>query len=100
VSAKVDLDRAELMELSRRLTKDGEQVAVLASERDGRGTLFVGSTVARVSASATLDAAKSEFQGKGGGNPSAATAVGEPGTPLANALEAAQKAARRAAGEG
>jgi alanine--tRNA ligase len=97
VSARVDLDRNEMMELSRILTKEGGRVAVLASERDGRGTLFVGSTQPTVSAQATLDAAKSEFAGKGGGNPSAATAVGDPGVPLANALDKARKSAREAA---
>ena len=99
VSGVVNLDRNEMMELSRLLTKDGRRVALLASERDGRGLLFVGSTEPKVSALATLDAAKADFAGKGGGNPSAATAVGEPGTPLTNALEASRKAARRAAGE-
>ncbi|HYA54282.1 MAG TPA: alanine--tRNA ligase [Thermoplasmata archaeon] len=100
IAAHVDLDRNELMELSRRLTKEGDRVAVLASERDGRGTLFVGSTSPQVSAQATLEAAKDGFQGKGGGNASAATAVGEPGAPLRTALELARKAVSRAAGNG
>jgi len=100
VTAMVELDRAEMMELSRLLTKEGRRVALLASEREGRGLLFVGSTEPKVSAAAALDAAKSEFAGKGGGNPLSATAVGEPGVPLANALELARKAARRAAAEG
>lgn len=99
-SAMVDLDRNEMMELSRLLTKEGGRVAVLASEREGRGILFVGSTDPKVSAQSVLEAAKGEFAGKGGGNPSAATAVGEPGSPLATALEAARKAAREAAGDG
>jgi alanyl-tRNA synthetase len=97
IRAHVDLDRAEMMELSRLLTKDGHRVALLSSERDGRGVLFIGSTEPKVSAQATLEAAKAEFAGKGGGNPSAATAVGDPGMPLANALEQARKAAREAA---
>jgi alanyl-tRNA synthetase len=100
VTARVDLDRAEMMELSRLLTKEKGHVALLASERDGRGLLFIGSTDPKVSAQAALDAARAEFSGKGGGNPSAATAVGEPGIPLTNALEQARKAACRAAGEG
>ena len=100
VTAKVDFDRNEMMELSRLLTKDGHRVALLASERDGRGVLFVGSTEPKVSAQASLDAGKAEFAGKGGGNPSAATAVGDPGAPLANALELARKATRRAVMEG
>ena len=100
IFAQVDLDRNEMMELSRLLTKDGGRVALLASERDGRGTLFVGSTEPKVSAQATLDSAKADFAGKGGGNPSAATAVGEPGAPLVAALEAARKAARQASRDG
>ena len=100
VHALVDLDRGEMMELSRLLTREGGRVALLASERDGRGTLFVGSTEPKVSAQAMLDAAMEKFAGKGGGNPSAATAVGEPGHPLAGALAAARKAAREAAGVG
>jgi alanyl-tRNA synthetase len=100
IVAKVDLDRNEMMELSRLLTKEGHRVALLASERDGRGLLFVGSTDPKVSAQEVLDAGKSEFAGKGGGNPSAATAVGDPGAPLASALELARKAARRAAAAG
>jgi len=100
VTARVDLDRNDMMELSRLLTRDGRRVAVLASEGEGRGTLFVGSTEPKVSAQAVLDAAKGEFGGKGGGNPSAATAVGEPGQPLASALAAARKAAREAAHRG
>ncbi len=97
VVASTDLDRHGLMELSRLLTKEPNHVAVLASERDGRGTLFVGSTSARVAASALVEAARPSFEGKGGGNPAAATAVGEPGAALAAALNAAAKEARRAA---
>ena len=100
VASAVDLDRSEMMDLSRRLTKEGDRVALLASERDGRGILFVGSTSSKVSAQAVLDAAKPAFQGKGGGNGSAATAVGEPGSPLSAALAEARIAARRAAGDG
>ena len=59
-----------------------------------------GSTDPQVSAQAVLEAAKGEFAGKGGGNPLAATAVGEPGLPLTNALERARKAARDAAATG
>jgi alanyl-tRNA synthetase len=98
--ARVDLERDGLMELSRLLSKESGRVAILASERDGRGILFVGSTEPKVSAQAALEAAKGEFAGKGGGNPLAATAVGEPGAPLARALEAARKVARQAASDG
>ena len=98
IAATVDLDRNGLMELSRLLTKEPGRVAVLAAEREGKGTLFVGSTAPGVSAQAVVEAAKLAFQGKGGGNPAAATAVGEPGTPLRTALDAARSAARKAAG--
>ena len=75
----VDLDRTGLMELSRILTREPDRVAVLAAERESRGTLFIGSSSARVSAQALLERVKGSFGGKGGGNVSAATAVGEPG---------------------
>jgi alanyl-tRNA synthetase len=97
VAASVDLDRAELMELSRLLGKSPGRVAILSAEREGKGTLFVGSTAPGISAVAVIEAAKPLFSGKGGGNPSSATAVGEPGAPLAAALAAARDAARRAA---
>jgi alanine--tRNA ligase len=93
-----DLDRDGLMELSRLLTRSPERVAVLASEREGKGLLFVGSSAASVPAGAILAAARDAFQGKGGGNPSSATAVGEPGAPLQAALELARAAVRRATG--
>jgi alanyl-tRNA synthetase len=97
IVAEVDLDRAEMMELSRLLGRSEGRVAILAGEREGRGILFVGSTRSGVSAQAIVDAAKAAFGGKGGGNPAAATAVGEPGAPLRAALAAAQAAARSAA---
>ncbi len=97
VAATVDLDRAGLTELSRLLSKAPGRVVLLASERDGRGTLFVGSTAPGISALALVEAAKPSFGGKGGGNPSAATAVGEPGAPLAEAVRSARTAARAAA---
>jgi alanyl-tRNA synthetase len=93
--AKLDLDRNGLMELSRSLTRRAPAVAILAGESDGRGLLFVGSTAESVPATAVLDAMKAEMGGRGGGNPSAATAVGEPGEPLVRALELG----RRRAGE-
>jgi alanyl-tRNA synthetase len=94
IAARVDLDRAELMELSRLLSREPGRVAILAGEREGRGTLFVGSTAPGISAVAIVDAAKTAFAGKGGGNPAAATAVGEPGEPLSVALETARSVAR------
>ncbi len=96
VAAAVDLDRDEMMELSRLLSREKDRVTILAAERDGRGTLFVGSTAPGVSAVAIVREAKAAFAGKGGGNPAAATAVGEPGAPLRSALELARDAARRA----
>jgi alanyl-tRNA synthetase len=98
VAARVEGDRAALMELSRLLTRGAGRVAVLAAESEGVGLLFVGSTADRVSAVEVLDAAKGSFAGKGGGNPSSATAVGEPGAPLERALEAARDVALDRAG--
>ncbi|MCI4368013.1 MAG: alanine--tRNA ligase [Thermoplasmata archaeon] len=92
------LDRAQLMELSRILTKPPNTVAVLAGEREGKGYLFAGSTAPTVSAASVLGAAKAAFGGKGGGNPSSATAEGEPGTPLAEALRLAREKALSLAG--
>jgi alanyl-tRNA synthetase len=97
IGARVDLNRAELMELSRLLSRESGRVAILAGEREGKGTLFVGSTAPGISAVAIVDAAKAAFAGKGGGNPAAATAVGEPGEPLSLALTTARTAARSAA---
>ncbi|HYB63570.1 MAG TPA: alanine--tRNA ligase [Thermoplasmata archaeon] len=97
VAAQVDLDRAGLTDLSRLLCKVERRVAILGAEREGKGTVFVGSTAPGVSALAVIEAAKPAFGGKGGGNPSAATAVGDPGAPLAEAVAAARAAARSAA---
>ncbi|MCI4360278.1 MAG: hypothetical protein L3J91_01095, partial [Thermoplasmata archaeon] len=90
LSAAVALDRTGLMELSRLLTRGPQRVAVLSGVTDGKGLLFVGSTSDRVGAIEVLDGAKAAFSGKGGGNRSSATAVGEPGEPLARALAAAK----------
>jgi alanyl-tRNA synthetase len=95
VTSLVDLDRTELMELSRILTREPDRVALLAAERESRGTLFVGSSSAHVSAQALLERVKGRFGGKGGGSPSAATAVGEPGAALRAALAEALEVARR-----
>ncbi len=98
IAATVDLDRAGLTELSRILSRADGRVVLLASEREGKGTLFAGSTASGVSALALIEQSRAVFQAKGGGNPSAATAVGEPGEPLQRALGAAREAARQAAG--
>ncbi|HTS32367.1 MAG TPA: alanine--tRNA ligase [Thermoplasmata archaeon] len=95
VAAKVDLDRDHLQELSRLLTREPGRVAILASEREGKGLLFIGSSSPAVAAHRLLEVAKPIFGGRGGGNPLAATAAGEPGTPLESALEAARAEARR-----
>jgi alanyl-tRNA synthetase len=97
ICARVDFDRAELMELSRLLSKGPDRVVLLASEREGRGTLFIGSTAPSIPAQELLKLALPAFQGKGGGNPASATAVGEPGPPLESALELARAEARRRA---
>lgn len=95
VSAHVELDRNQLMELSRILTRNAGRVAVLTATSEGKGTLFVGSSAPGVSAQQLVDLAKPLFQGRGGGSPVAATAVGEPGAPL----EAARSRAAAAAAE-
>jgi alanyl-tRNA synthetase len=90
-------DRAGLQTLARELTRAPERVAVLVAEVEGRGVAFVGSTSARVPANAVLDAMIPLFEARGGGNPSAATAVGEPGEPLLRALERGRTEAQRRA---
>jgi len=97
IGARLDLDRADLTELSRLLSREPGRVVILAGEREGKGTLFVGSTAPGISAVALVDAAKASFAGKCGGNAAAATAVGEPGAPLVAAVDAARSAARRSA---
>jgi hypothetical protein len=52
-----------------------------------------------VSAASVLEAAKGPFGGRGGGNPSAATAVGEPGHPLSETVSSARNAVRHATGK-
>jgi alanyl-tRNA synthetase len=95
VAAAADLDRLGLMELSRILTHDPDRVAILSADRDSQGTLFIGSSSPRISAQALLERVKGTFGGRGGGNPSAATAVGEPGAPLQAAVTEAREFARR-----
>ncbi|MCI4352477.1 MAG: alanine--tRNA ligase [Thermoplasmata archaeon] len=86
VGRPLALNRAQLQELSRRLTRLPGRVAILPAESEGRGMLFVGSSSPEVRADLVLEAMKPLFAGKGGGNPSAATAQGEPGEPLQNAV--------------
>lgn len=95
--AQVGLDRPGVMELSRRLTDAPGRVAILGGEESGRGLLFVGSTAPAVPANAIASGVVGGFAGRGGGNPSAATAVGEPGAPLAKTLESARAEAIRRA---
>jgi alanyl-tRNA synthetase len=95
VSAKLALDRTGLMELSKVLTRSPGAVAILTGESDGRGILFIGSSNPGVPAQILLESVRSSFGGKGGGNPSAATAVGEPGEPLEAARSAAREEAKR-----
>ncbi len=93
VIAEESLDRAGLMELSRQLTKVPGRVAVLTSTKEGRGTLFIGSSDAHSPAAPILHAVLPLFQGRGGGDPSAATGVGEPGEPLREAAAEARRLA-------
>ncbi|MHB1434852.1 MAG: alanine--tRNA ligase [Thermoplasmata archaeon] len=97
-SAILSLDREGLQGLSRRLTKEPGRVAILAAESEGRGFLFIGSSAPRASAASLLDAGRASFAGRGGGNASAATAVGEPGAPLRTAVERAREALRSSLG--
>jgi alanyl-tRNA synthetase len=97
VSRLLPLNRTQLQELSRRLTRLPDRVAILPAEAEGRGLLFVGSSSAQVPADLVLEAMRPLFDGKGGGNASAATAQGEPGEPLAAALVAGQAAVKRLA---
>jgi len=91
----LSLSRGQLQELSRRLTRLPDRVAILPAESEGRGFLFVGSSSPQVPADLVLEAMRPVFGGKGGGNPSAATAQGEPGEPLAKAVGVGQESVRR-----
>jgi alanyl-tRNA synthetase len=100
IAQQVELDRAGVMELSRALTRAPRRVAILTTEHEGRGLLFIGSSEPSVPADQLLASVLPTFGGRGGGNPSAATATGEPGQPLATAVAEARDAARRqSAGE-
>ncbi len=92
-------ERSELMNLSRILSQPPGTVVVLATERDDRGTLFVGSTAPGISAVEILKSAQAAFDGKGGGNPASATAVGDTGPALHEAFRKAHAAARHLARE-
>jgi alanyl-tRNA synthetase len=92
--ATLDLDATGLKEVARRLTRQPNHAAILGSSRAGEGFVFVGSSAPSVSAAAVLEAMKPLFAGKGGGNRSAATAVGEPGEALEQALNAGKAHAR------
>jgi alanyl-tRNA synthetase len=91
---RVLLDPKEMQELARALTHDAGSVAILVTESEGVGRVIVGSTAVEVPARAVLDAMRPEFDGKGGGNPSVATASGDGGEPLDRALRAGRECAR------
>ena len=97
VGRALPLNRGQLQELSRRLTHSPDRVAILPGEREGRGFLFVGSSSPQVPADLVLEAMRPVFNGKGGGNASAATAQGEPGEPLLQAVAAGRSAVARLA---
>ena len=86
-------DREGLMEIARSLTHGPDRVAVLSGEQEGRGVLFVGSSAPGVDAGALVRLVLDRFAGRGGGNASAGTAVGEVGAPLQAARAAAWDAA-------
>ena len=100
VARTLSLSRAQLQELSRRLTRPIDRVAILPAEAEGRGILFVGSSSTQVPADLVLEAMRPLFDGKGGGNASAATAQGEPGEPLLRAVAAGRAAVARLAQAG
>jgi alanyl-tRNA synthetase len=89
----VTLDPKEMQELARRLTSQAGRVAVLVTELAGVGRVIVGSTAAEVPASEVLAAMTPLFEGKGGGNPSVATASGNGGPALLRALGAGRERA-------
>ena len=97
VGRLLPLSRAQLQELSRRLTRTPDRVAILPGETEGRGVLFVGSSSPHVPADLVLEAMRSVFGGKGGGNASAATAQGEPGEPLREAVAEGKRSVARLA---
>ncbi|HZY69802.1 MAG TPA: alanine--tRNA ligase [Thermoplasmata archaeon] len=97
VSAHVDLDRSGVQELARILTKSPGRVAILSAERNGRGLLFVGSSESAVPADQAFARARPLFDGRGGGDRSAATGVGATGAELQKAREAATQWARSGA---
>ncbi len=81
---------ADLKDLARELTRDPKVVALLASSDGPRGMLFFASgSPDRYPAMSALVAARESWAGKGGGNPSAATATGPSGPELEKALDAA-----------
>jgi alanyl-tRNA synthetase len=84
--------------LARRLTNEAGRVAILVTDAGGAGRVIVGSTAAEVPAVEVLRAMTPLFDGKGGGNPSVATASGTGGEALRAALEAGRAKARALAG--
>ncbi|MCI4347143.1 MAG: alanine--tRNA ligase [Thermoplasmata archaeon] len=97
VGRPLPVTRAQLQELSRQLTRLPGRVAILPAESEGRGILFVGSSSPAVPADLVLEAMRPLFDGKGGGNSSAATAQGDPGEPLLKALAAGRESVTRLA---
>ncbi|HEV2315971.1 MAG TPA: alanine--tRNA ligase [Thermoplasmata archaeon] len=95
---QVALDPKAMQELARRLSSEPGTVAVLSTESEGVGRVIVGSNAPTVPANEVLAAMNPEFGGKGGGNPSVATASGEPGTALGRAVSAGRAKALALAG--
>jgi alanyl-tRNA synthetase len=98
VARSVSLDPREMQALARRLTNEAGRVAILVTDAGGAGRVIVGSTAAEVPAVEVLRAMTPLFDGKGGGNPSVATASGTGGEALRAALEAGRAKARALAG--
>jgi alanyl-tRNA synthetase len=99
VLARTGHTPGELKELARDLTRDPKVVAVLTGRaNDGTTTIFVASgDPGRLSAREVLRAVLDAWPGKGGGNPSAATASGPEDPALEGALSRAIARARELA---
>ncbi len=98
VVGTTDLDREGLQALAREITSHPGGVALLCGEDEKGAVLFFASASPKeLSARDLLAPALKAWGGKGGGNPSAATASGPKGPAVQGALDAALAAARQLA---
>jgi alanyl-tRNA synthetase len=99
VKAMLGEGQAQLKDLARELTKEKKVIALLGMTEGEKGTLFLASgSPDMIPAIVLLNEAKKVWQGRGGGNASAATASGPSGESLSKALEAAFQKIREIAG--